>query len=147
MLREILLELFERDLSKLKDEVNSYKSETNIWKTERAISNSAGNLVLHLCGNLKLFIGSTLGKFRYERDRESEFNVKNVPIESLVKNIEETLLIVKATLLDMKQEDFEKAYPLKVLGKEMTTSYFLVHLLSHLNYHLGQVNYHRRLIE
>ncbi len=70
MLNELLSEFFERDIIKLKEEIVLYKDETNLWKVENKISNSAGNLCLHLIGNLNHFIGATVGNTGYVRQRE-----------------------------------------------------------------------------
>ena len=147
MLTNILAELFERDFSKLKNELTSYKNEANIWKTAGQVSNSAGNLTLHICGSLKHFIGAVLGNSGYVRDREKEFKGEPVELKYLLQNIDETIDTIKNTLSKINTADLEKAFPANVFNGEKTTEFFLVHLVSHVNYHLGQVNYHRRLIE
>jgi uncharacterized damage-inducible protein DinB len=55
--------------------------------------------------------------------------------------------VVRETLGKLAAADLTSQYPLQVLGYPMTTTYFLVHLYGHLNYHLGQVNYLRRLLQ
>ena len=118
-----------------------------MWEITGDISNSAGNLCLHICGNLQHFIGSVLGGSGYKRDRDSEFSRKNVPVDEMIKKIDQTILIVKNTLSELDESKLEEIYPINVFGKEMTTGFFLVHLTTHLNYHLGQINYHRRLLD
>ena len=151
---ETLTQLYLRDLEKLKIEISSFKDEKNIWKISGEISNSAGNLCLHLCGNLQHFIGAVLGNSGYVRNRDAEFSRKNIPIREpalpagrLVAEIELTIKVVQKTLKELKEEDLSKTFPINVFGFEMTTEYFLVHLTTHLNYHLGQINYHRRLLD
>jgi uncharacterized damage-inducible protein DinB len=144
---QTLSQLFLRDLEKLKTEITSFKDEKKIWETSGDIKNSAGNLCLHLCGNLQHFIGAVLGNSGYVRNRDAEFSKKNVPIRELVAEIELTTKVVETTLKGLKEEDIQKTYPINVLGYEMTTEYFLIHLTTHLNYHLGQINYHRRLLD
>ena len=139
-------DLMLRELSKLKQEISSYNTEGSIWKLEGDIKNTAGNLCLHLCGNLQHFIGTVLGKSGYVRNREVEFSVKNISRELLIKEIEATINIVEITLSKLNPATVEQTYPEEVLGKPMTTGFFLIHLAAHLDYHLGQVNYHRRLI-
>ena len=146
MLYETLARLFDKDLSALKKEIAAYTNETDLWIIKDGISNSGGNLCLHLVGNLKYFIGKTLGNIPYERNREKEFSDKNIPVENLITAIEETKSAVIETLHNLKNGDLEKIYPLNVFGTEMTTENFLLHLYGHLNYHLGQINYHRRLL-
>lgn len=147
MLKAALLEIFERDLIKLKEEISLYKDEKNLWKTEKSISNSAGNLALHLIGNLNHFIGATLGNTGYVRERDKEFSDKNVPVEKITSDIDATILVVKNTLSNLSDEDYEKVFPLEKHGQIVKTDFMLLHLLAHLEYHLGQVNYHRRLID
>ncbi|MCC6582621.1 MAG: DUF1572 family protein [Chitinophagales bacterium] len=147
MIKEALLEIFERDLGKLKEEISLYTDENNLWKVEKQISNSGGNLALHLIGNLNHFIGATLGNTGYVRERDKEFSDKNIPIQKILDNIDATIIVVKNTLSNLPAEDFEKVFPLEKHGQIVKTDFMLLHLLAHLEYHLGQINYHRRLTE
>lgn len=147
MLSKTLISLFERDLNRVIDELELYQSEADIWKTEGDISNSAGNLALHLIGNLKTYIGKEIGKLDYTRNRDLEFADKNVPREKIVADLSDTIATIKDSLKFVSDEDLKNEYPLLVLLERTSTEYFLVHLATHLNYHLGQINYHRRLIE
>jgi hypothetical protein len=146
MLKAVLLEIFERDLNKLKDEINLYKDENSLWIVKDGISNSAGNLCLHLIGNLNHFIGAVLGNTGYVRNREKEFSAKNLPRKELNIEIEKIIDIVNKTLNNLSEKDFESDFPLEKHGKNVKTDFMLLHLLTHFNYHLGQINYHRRLI-
>ncbi|WP_296317816.1 DinB family protein [Winogradskyella sp. UBA3174] len=146
MVIDTLIKLFNRDLNKLKAEITAYDSETNLWKIDKSITNSSGNLVLHLVGNLNHFIGSVLGKTGYLRQRELEFSLKDVPRLELLTQIEETRIMVEQTLKLLKQQDLQNDYKIEVFKEPMTTEFFLIHLSTHLVYHLGQINYHRRLL-
>ncbi|MFN0213799.1 MAG: DinB family protein [Saprospiraceae bacterium] len=146
MLSPILLEFFERELLKLKEEISLYTDERDIWEIRPGIGNPAGNLCLHLVGNLNHFVGNILGNTGYIRNREEEFSLKNIPRTELILSIEQTVLMLKNTLQAYSEADFDKSYPIEKHGSLQTRRYMLIHLLSHLNYHLGQVNYHRRLI-
>lgn len=146
MLIETLKSLFNRDLNKLKAEIELYENENQIWLIDKNISNSAGNLCLHLIGNINTYIGAELGKTGYIRDRPLEFSLKDVPRSELITKINDTILVVNNTLDTLTENDLEVIYPEIVFEKEMTTGFFLVHLATHLAYHLGQINYHRRLI-
>ena len=146
MLIETLKSLFTRDLTKLKLEIESYQDESKIWAIDKNISNSAGNLCLHLIGNINTYIGAEIGKTGYIRNRELEFSLKNIPRTELIEKIENTIVVVDNALDRLNESDLELIYPLEVFEKEMTTGFFLVHLSVHLGYHLGQINYHRRLI-
>jgi uncharacterized damage-inducible protein DinB len=147
MITETLLELFERDLQKLKTEIELYKDEDNLWLVKEGISNSTGNLCLHLLGNLSHFIGAMLGHTGYVRRREDEFSLKNIPRQDLITNIENCRLIVKNTLAKLTAVDLEKEFPQQVFDKSINTEMMLMHLTTHLTYHLGQINYHRRLLD
>jgi len=147
MLNKTVLALFERDLNKLKMEIEAYQQEENLWLTTENISNSAGNLCLHLIGNLNAFIGSQLGNTGYVRHRELEFSTKNIPKKELISSIKETLSILRSTLPNISEEALNADYPMVVFQEKMSTGYFLIHLTGHLAYHLGQINYHRRFLD
>ncbi len=146
-MKEILLQLFQRDLEKLKTEITSYKDENKMWELSGDIKNSAGNLCLHICGNLQHFIGTTLGNSDYKRNRDAEFSRKNIPVDEIIKEIDETIIIIKKTLNELDEKRLKEIYPISVFGYKMTTGFFLTHLTTHLGYHLGQINYHRRLLD
>ncbi|CAM2811068.1 DinB superfamily protein [Chryseobacterium flavum] len=147
MIIESLKSLYNRDLNKLKTEIEAYQNEENIWKTDKNITNSAGNLCLHLVGNLNHFIGTHLGNTGYVRQRDLEFSLKNIPQAELTAKIEATATMIDSTLSQLSEEDLKKEYPVVVFESGMTTDYFLIHLIAHLDYHLGQINYHRRLLD
>jgi uncharacterized damage-inducible protein DinB len=139
--------LYERDLQRLHKEIAAFVQDEHLWQKSGNVPNSAGNLALHLVGNLSTYIGLTLGKVPYVRDRQAEFATKNLPKEELLRQIEHTKAVVLASLQALREEDLTQDYPEEVLGYKMTTGFFLMHLLAHLSYHLGQVNYLRRILE
>lgn len=145
MLKEALIEIYERDLNKLKKELNLYENEAAIWVLNDEISNSAGNLTLHLIGNLNHFLGALLGNSGYVRNRALEFSSSNVSRDDLNNKIEGTIEVVRNTLEKLTDEDFENIFPEKFQEKIVKTDFMLIHLTTHLAYHLGQINYHRRL--
>ncbi|OEJ98484.1 DinB superfamily protein [Flavivirga aquatica] len=147
MLKDTLIKIFKNDLNKLKHEITCYKNEANLWIIEKEVSNSAGNLCLHIIGNLNHFIGSVLGNTRYIRKRDLEFSLKNVSKLDLIKQIDDTIKVVEDTLNRLSINDLEKQYPITVYKEPMTTEYFLTYLTTHLVYHLGQITYHRRLLD
>ena len=139
--------LFTRDLNKLQTEIELYKKEENLWRVDGQIANSAGNLCLHLVGNLNTYIGKEIGKTGYVRNRELEFSLKNVSRKELLVMIDETIQVVNKSLDSLDENSLADEYPVLVFEEKTSTGYFLVHLATHLAYHLGQVNYHRRLID
>ena len=146
MFNQLLITLYHRDLNKLKEELNAYSDETKIWYIQDGINNSAGNLALHLIGNLNNFIGGTLGNTGYVRERDKEFTLKDIPRHELLRSIDDTIKMIQTTLDALTDADLDKEYPHSVIPGDKSTHFFLMHLVAHLNYHLGQINYHRRLI-
>ena len=136
-----------RDLTKLRQEIKAYSSDDKLWTIAGDIKNPAGNLCLHLCGNLQHYIGSVLGKSSYIRNRDAEFASRGLPKETLIAEIDSTIMQVEKALNHLDSASLEQPYPEEVFNRPMTTGYFLIHLAGHLNYHLGQVNYHRRLTQ
>lgn len=139
--------LFTRDLNRLRKEVELYNNENNIWRVEKNIANSAGNLCLHLIGNLNTYIGKEIGKTDYVRNRELEFSLKNVPRTELLDKIDETIKVINKSLDKLDEDTLKNEYPILVFEEKTSTEYLLIHLTTHLSYHLGQINYHRRLID
>ena len=142
-----LSSLYSRDMDRLAKEINAYKSEEVIWQKSAATNNAAGNLCWHITGNLQHFIGHMLGGSAYQRDREYEFNCRDIPLGELLQEIERAKTGVLETLKDMPGNKLSDRFPIDVLGHEMTVGFFLMHLLGHLNYHLGQLSYHRRSLD
>lgn len=139
--------IFSRDLAKLSKEIELYKDENIIWHYEKNIANSAGNLCLHLVGNLNTYIGAEIGKTGYVRNRESEFTSKGVERSVLIQMVSETNKTVKESFLNFNTDLLQTEYPLLVFDTKTSYEFFLIHLATHLNYHLGQINYHRRLLD
>src|SRR5579872_7063635 len=98
MITAAISSIFERELTKLAEEIKLYKSDASIWKVEKDVKNSGGNLCLHICGNLQHFIGAVLGNTGYVRNRDKEFADKNIPAALLIKEIEQTIQVVTKTL-------------------------------------------------
>lgn len=146
MLTENLAQLYERDILKLKAEISLYENEELLWQVAPGTSNSGGNLCLHLLGNLQHYIGAVLGSSGYVRNRPVEFSSKHIPRADMILSLDHTAAIVTKTIRSLSAETMETEYPEKVFDYTMTTGYYLVHTLTHLNYHLGQINFHRRVV-
>jgi len=143
---ESLAAFFLRDLERLKKEVEQYHHEANLWHVAEGISNSGGNLVLHLIGNLKGWFGAGLAQDGYRRDFYAEWTQKDVSREKLLEEIEAVKQIVRDTLPQIPPERLKGSYPIPI-PYPMNMEEFLFHLLAHFSYHLGQLNYHRRLLD
>lgn len=134
-------------LNALAEEISLYKNEEDIWKLSGSISNTPGNLCLHLCGNLKHFYGAIIGNTGYIRERDLEFSKKNVSKAELIKEIEETKNMMEKIFDGLKAEDINKVYPDDKFGENVTYGFIFSRLVSHLSYHIGQINYHRRILD
>ena len=142
-----LNQLIQRDLSKLIEELKAYSDERNLWCIDQGINNSAGNLTLHLIGNVKQFFGLDLVGIAFERDRDSEFVPSLLTRDHLLQELEELKKILEQALVPMDPNKLRDQSIHSFLGHSMTVGYFLIHLYGHFNYHLGQINYHRRLLD
>ncbi|MCR9133359.1 MAG: DUF1572 domain-containing protein [bacterium] len=145
MLTRHLSHLYQRELTNVKEEIAAYKSEDALWVTSDGINNSAGNLSLHISGNLQHFFGTILGGTDYERDRDFEFSGK-VSRQELLDDLEAAEKAITDTLAVITEEQLDELFPVKAFG-EVTTEWFILHLYGHLTYHLGQINYHRRWLD
>lgn len=140
-----LVTFYNREFDRLKTELLAFQTEEQLWQVRGDVNNSAGNLTLHLIGNLKHFFGAVLGNTGYLRNRDAEFATKDVPREELLAQLDETRLIVERVLQQLRDEDVLAVYPLPFFGEGTTTAFVLTQLHSHFNYHLGQISYLRRL--
>jgi hypothetical protein len=147
MLNRILANFYERDIRKLIDEVNLFKNEDDLWRTQGSVKNSGGNLVLHIIGGTNHLIGATLAQTGYVRNRNQEFTRKGVERKVLVAQLEELIPLINKTLNAFTREQMEAEYPLIFDDMKRSNSYVLTQLALHLNYHLGQINYLRRIFE
>jgi uncharacterized damage-inducible protein DinB len=147
MLPEYFRSLFTTDLNRLRSEIALYSNEENIWKVEGNITNSAGNLCLHLIGNLHHYIGKYIGNTGYIRNRELEFSLKNVSRKELLNMIDDTIRMTNESLDKLDENSLVNDYPAVVFDEKTSIEYVFMHLATHMTYHLGQINYHRRLID
>jgi Protein of unknown function (DUF1572) len=145
MMVKDIASLYERDLNKVIDEILLYKTEDHLWEIKEGISNPGGNLALHLAGGLQHFIGATLGKTGYVRDRDAEFAAKYIPRAKIIEALKIASETIGHQLSSMSEQDLEKDFPIAINNTVSPIGFVLLFFLTHLNYHLGQINYHRRL--
>jgi hypothetical protein len=136
--------LFKRDLTRLSKQVESCE-DARLWKVQPGVTNSVGNLALHLEGNLREFVGRQLGQVEYQRTRDLEFSRKGLSKIELLTRISELGQLIPLVIESLSPEQLEKEYPSVVLDAPMSTQQFLVHLYGHLSWHLGQLDYLRRI--
>jgi len=147
MIIETLKAIFERDLNRLRHEIELYNNEDAIWRTQKQIANSSGNLCLHLVGNLNTYVGKEIGQIDYDRNRPAEFLLKGIPRTTLLEQIAKTIDVVNFSLEKIDDDMLNIEYPVLVLQNKTSMGYLLIHLATHLAYHLGQINYHRRMMD
>jgi|ERR1043165_516397 hypothetical protein len=138
-------ELYCRELDNLHKEVSAYIDENKLWVISGEIKNPPGNLCIHLLGNVNHFIGAMIGKNGYIRNREEEFIIKNISKEKLLNDIAVTKAMVETVLSNADASEMQKDSPAQLFGTR-STEYILAYFLGHFMYHLGQINYHRRLV-
>jgi hypothetical protein len=138
--------IFERDLNTLRREVEAYSSDQQLWQIVPGLTNSAGTLVVHLAGNLQHYLGARLAGNGYVRNRDAEFSRRDVPRATLISEIEAAREAVRAGLAALSEAQLAEEYPEVIAGARLITGVYLLHLTTHLTYHLGQVDYHRRVV-
>jgi hypothetical protein len=135
-----------RELDGFKRELALFPDDASTWKTVPGITNSAGNLALHLSGNLQYFIGTVLGGTGYVRNRDVEFGRKSGPRTDIYTELDATMAVIRRVLPGLSDETLDEEFPEAVLGSKFRTGTFLVHLCAHAGFHLGQAGYLRRMI-
>jgi hypothetical protein len=135
-----------RDLNTLEDEIAQYKTDNDLWLILPGTANPGGNLALHLIGNLRHFIGSVLGKTGYSRNREAEFTSTGMTKNEIIEMIHISFTEIKNTLDQLSDRDLKHDFPEAFRGTVHSSHFMLLHLITHFNYHLGQLNYHRRIV-
>ena len=141
-----MAQLFRRDLTRLIQELKAFRDPEDLWRTQPGIRNSVGNLALHLEGNLREYVGRQLGQVPYHRQREAEFSSEWLPLDDLIQRIEAVNKIVPDIISSLSTEELEAMYPEEVFAAPLSTQQFLISLHGHLNYHLGQIDYLRRIL-
>jgi hypothetical protein len=135
-----------RDLTALGAQIEAYADERDIWKLVPGIENSAGTLALHLAGNIQHYIGAQFGGTGYVRDRDAEFTTRGVPQAELLELVEGAGAALQAGFDAIDDGALDETYPLDLGGVTPSTGQTLLHLAAHLAYHLGQIDYHRRIV-
>jgi hypothetical protein len=146
MLRKVVQAVLLRELGAVRRTVEAYPDDASVWAERAGFPNPGGTLVLHLAGNLQHYLGAVLGKTGYRRDRTAEFSRRDVSRAVLLGEIENARRAIERGMAALSEEPFSAPYPEQIAGRTVATGDFLVHLATHLAYHLGQLDYHRRLV-
>jgi uncharacterized damage-inducible protein DinB len=146
MVTESIRTIFLRELRALHREIEAYPNEKDIWAVPAGIGNSAGTLALHLAGNLQHYLGARLGRTNYVRNRDAEFARRGVSRAEILEELDAANIAITRAFERISDSDLVESYPEKISGTTITTGEWLVHLVAHTGYHLGQIDYHRRLV-
>ncbi|MDP3719351.1 MAG: DUF664 domain-containing protein [Acidobacteriota bacterium] len=146
MLSQELSDLYARDLTRLIQQLNAFPDTATLWQTRAGITNSAGNLALHLEGNLREFIGRLMGKLDYQRDRPREFSDSGIEKTELVTRLTAVRDEIPPVIAGMTADELDADFPQVYAGRTLPNRQMLIHLEGHLSYHLGQIDYLRRVL-
>ena len=146
MLRATVLAILRRDLAAVRRSVDAYPDDASVWAERPGLPNTGGTLVLHLSGNLQKYLGAVLGHTGYVRDRDAEFARRDVPRAALRAELDAAAEAVARGIAALGDDTLDAPYPEPIGGRMVTTGVFLLHVSSHLAYHLGQLDYHRRVV-
>ncbi|MGV3709249.1 MAG: DinB family protein [Gemmatimonas sp.] len=144
--RDNIGRLILRDLQSVRREIEHYPDDETPWRMVPGLTNPGGTLVLHLAGNLQHFFGAVLGKSGYVRNRDVEFVKRNVSRADLIREIDAAGAAVTRTLSTLSASQLEGFFPQDLNNLRIPTDIWLMHLATHLTYHLGQIDYHRRCV-
>lgn len=147
MITKTIIEILVRDLDRAADEIGKYSSDEALWRELPGIANTGGTLALHLAGNINHFFGAVLGGSGYVRTRDLEFSRRDGTREELASALRKAAAVASEALSGVSDADLDADYPEEFAGKTMKTGWMIIQMLTHLNYHFGQINYHRRIVD
>lgn len=139
-----LAELYVNDVKAFIDNLNEIP-EDKLWNAPKHIPNSAGILAQHIAGNLNHYIGKALGKTGYKRNRDAEFRISDKSKSDLIEDLQDVIKMLRTVIPDISEEQLDAPLPVNA-PHSRTTRKALLHFYRHLNYHLGQLNYLKRMI-
>jgi len=113
----IIKTLMLRELRALRRQIEAYPDESLLWAQPDGVSNTAGNLALHLSGNLQHFVGAKLGGTGYVRDRDAEFARRDVGRAEILREIDATSAAVAQTLDRVGDDGLSAPFPEPILQK------------------------------
>lgn len=146
MTPEYVARVIVRDLNAVRRELEAYPDEPSVWALPPGVANAGGTLALHIAGNLQYFIGAVLGGSGYKRDRAAEFAKRDVPRSALIVELEAAMVAVGLGMSQVSEARLADEFPEAIAGHRIMTGEWLIHLVAHTGYHLGQIDYHRRLV-
>ncbi|HEX6983617.1 MAG TPA: DUF1572 family protein [Balneolaceae bacterium] len=142
--KEQIKAFYIRDLDQLADEIGKIP-HNYLWELESGIRNSCGVLAQHMTGNLNHYIRAGMGDTGYERNRKKEFTNTGISGRELIESVNNTSVMIGEVLDKLSAEQLNEPFSL-YKSEKFTVGETLIHLYGHFNYHLGQVNYLRRIL-
>ncbi len=119
-------------------------TKEEIWRKPNEHSNSVGNIILHLCGNVRQWVLSSLGGSPDNRERDAEFSRQRpLSAESLLEMVDKVMNEVESLLRRVDQGEILASY--RVQGFRETGVAILLHVVEHFSYHVGQITYYTKL--
>ena len=119
-------------------------SSEQLWARPYPYGNSIGNLILHLTGNLNYYIGSQISGSGYVRHRDLEFSDTGQPKETLLKDFDQAIEIVVATIAKQSDEDWAAPFSAPTLPECKTRYATIFNCAAHAYHHVGQIIYLQR---
>jgi len=141
---EVFLRLYDESLPRIIKCLEQL-SETQLWWRPNESSNSIGNLVLHLCGNVTQWIGSGLGGWPDHRTRQSEFDAREgIDTKELMHLLQTTMEKIRPIILGVTADELLRKRPVQTF--EETGLSILIHVTEHFSYHTGQIAYITKML-
>lgn len=120
--------------------------ESEIWKRPNPHSNSVGNIILHLCGNIRQYAISSLGNTKDVRERNKEFSADGgYSAEELLKKLTDTIHEAKNIIQNITEEELLRKR--QVQGFTHSGIGIIIHITEHYSYHTGQVIFWIKLLK
>jgi len=141
---ELRLRLLEESIPRIKQCLNELTFD-QVWHRPNNNSNAIGNLVLHLCGNVRQYLISSIGGKKDTRERQKEFDSRDVPKESLHEMLDTLAKEIDQAILKVSSQELERTR--SVQGFQMTGLSIVVHVIEHFSYHTGQIAYFTKMVK
>jgi hypothetical protein len=138
--------LLVREVEGVRREIELFSDDASLWRTLPGVTNSAGNLAMHLAGNLQHYVGAVLGGTGYVRNRDAEFSRRSGSKAEILAELDAAIKAVRGVLPGLPADRIDAPYPELVNGSPIRTGLFLCHLATHAAFHLGQLGYLRRVL-
>jgi len=144
LIQEVDHRLFDESLTRILECLEKLTDE-QIWWRPNESSNSIGNLVLHLCGNVRQWIGTGLGNLPDTRKRQTEFDERlQIERDVLVSELVSTMTMSKSVISNLPEKELLTSRPVQTFNE--TGISILIHVTEHFSYHTGQIAYITKLL-